>query len=57
MPIEKSVSIGEGEDALFGTLMLPDGKNRFDAVLIWSGLVLLTVTAIYRVTKTTVLRW
>jgi pimeloyl-ACP methyl ester carboxylesterase len=37
MPIEKSVSIGEGEDALFGTLMLPDGKNRFDAVLIWSG--------------------
>jgi len=37
MPIEKSVSIGEGGDALFGTLMLPDGNNRFDAVLIWSG--------------------
>ena len=37
MSVEKSVSIGEGGDALFGTLMLPDGKNRFDAVLIWSG--------------------
>jgi pimeloyl-ACP methyl ester carboxylesterase len=37
MPLEKSVSIGEGDDALFGTLTLPDGKSRFDAVLIWSG--------------------
>ena len=37
MPLEKSVSIGEGNDALFGTLTLPDGKSRFDAVLIWSG--------------------
>jgi pimeloyl-ACP methyl ester carboxylesterase len=37
MPIEKPVSIGEGDGALFGTLTLPDGKSRFDAVLIWSG--------------------
>lgn len=37
MPIEKSVSVGDGDDALFGTLTLPDEKSRFDAVLIWSG--------------------
>ncbi|NKB22575.1 MAG: alpha/beta fold hydrolase [Alphaproteobacteria bacterium] len=37
MPVEKSISIGEGDDALFGTLTLPDDGDRFDAVLIWSG--------------------
>jgi uncharacterized protein len=37
MPIEKSVSIGEGDDTLFGTLTLPEGAGRFDAILIWSG--------------------
>ncbi|MGB0576797.1 MAG: alpha/beta hydrolase [Alphaproteobacteria bacterium] len=37
MPIEKSVSIGEGDNSLFGTLTLPEGTSRFDAVLIWSG--------------------
>ena len=37
MPIEKSVSIGDGAETLFGTLTLPEQKGPFDAVLIWSG--------------------
>ncbi len=37
MPTEKSVSIGEGAETLFGTLTLPAQKGPFDAVLIWSG--------------------
>jgi uncharacterized protein len=37
MPIENLISIGEGDGTLFGTLTLPEGVSRFDAVLIWSG--------------------
>tara|TARA_Y100001936_G_C16092587_1_gene687832 strand:+ start:3131 stop:4054 length:924 start_codon:yes stop_codon:yes gene_type:complete len=37
MPKEQSVSIGDGENTLFGTLTLPENTKSFDAVLIWSG--------------------
>jgi hypothetical protein len=35
--IDKPVSLGEGVGALHGSLVVPDGKVRRDAVLIWSG--------------------
>jgi pimeloyl-ACP methyl ester carboxylesterase len=35
--IDKPVSIGDGDQALHGSLVVPEGNERRDAVLIWSG--------------------
>ena len=35
--IDKPVSIGDGDQALHGSLVLPEGEEQRDAVLIWSG--------------------
>jgi predicted alpha/beta hydrolase len=35
--IDKPVSIGDGDQALHGSLVVPHGNERCDAVLIWSG--------------------
>lgn len=35
--IDKPVSIGDGDQALHGSLVVPEGDGQRDAVLIWSG--------------------
>ncbi|MBT5051051.1 MAG: alpha/beta fold hydrolase [Rhodospirillaceae bacterium] len=35
--IDKPVSIGGGDQALHGSLVVPEGSGPYDAVLIWSG--------------------
>lgn len=35
--IDKPVSLGDGDQTLHGSLVVPEGKQRRDAVLIWSG--------------------
>lgn len=35
--IDKPVSLGEGDAALHGSLVVPDGEGARDAMLIWSG--------------------
>jgi alpha-beta hydrolase superfamily lysophospholipase len=35
--IDKPVSIGDGDQALHGSLVVPEGSGQRDAVLIWSG--------------------
>ena len=35
--VDKPVCIGDGDQALHGSLVIPEGSKRRDAVLIWSG--------------------
>lgn len=35
--IDKPVSIGDGDQALHGSLVIPEGSGQRDAILIWSG--------------------
>ena len=35
--IDKPVAIGDGDQALHGSLVVPEGDGPRDAVLIWSG--------------------